>query len=371
MKIVLIGNYPADGQTSMLRYAAFLERELRRAGHEVRLISPQVVLRRCAPVGSPFAKWLGYIDKFVVFRIRFNRQLGQADLVHICDHSNSIYIPWITKIPKLITCHDALAIRSALGHYPQNVTGRSGRILQTWILENLPNADHLIYVSEKTQFDFVQLLGLETTADVIHHCLNWPFSVAEDSEVKQTLGRLGLERNGYLIHVGGNIWYKNRMGVLRMFQYLQRQQKFEKLRLVMVGSALTDEMRVWCRANRLLNVVELIDVDNEKLGVLYSGAFALLFPSLEEGFGWPILEAQACGCPVITSNRAPMNEIAGEGAKFVDPEKAGSIVETMLSCAEERDQLVAAGFRNVARFVVEDVIKRYEAVYRTMIIADA
>ena len=366
MKIVLIGNYPADRQPSMVRYADFLERELKKAGHDVSLISPRLVLRALMPARNQLGKWLGYIDKFLIFRFSSLLQIKNADVVHICDHGNSIYIPWIPKIPKVITCHDALAIRSTLGHYPQNATARSGRILQTWILKSLHRADHIVYVSEKTKFDFEQLLGLNVNANVIPHALNWPFSVVGKSEIDPTLRGFGLDRNGYLLHVGGNDWNKNRIGVLRMFHCLQIQGKFEKLQLVMAGKGFTGEMRAFCRENALHGVVELHGVCNEQLRALYSGAFALLFPSLEEGFGWPIVEAQACGCPVITSNRAPMNEIAGEGAKFVDPEKPDSIVDAMRECAAERDAVIAAGFSNLARFAVDDTIDRYEAVYELL-----
>lgn len=371
MKIVLIGNYPADRQPSMVRYAAFLQRELQRAGHDVSLIAPKLVLRVIMPARNRLGKWLGYIDKFLIFRFLSLRHIKDADVVHICDHGNSIYLPWIPKIPKVITCHDALAIRSTLAHYPQNATGRSGRLLQAWILRSLHRADHIVYVSEKTRFDFEQLLGLNVNADVIHHALNWPFSVADQPQIDRTLRKHGLRQNGYLLHVGGNDWNKNRIGVLRMFHCLQKQGDFQNLQLVMAGKMFTEQMRAFCRENALRNVIELHAVSDEELRTLYTGAFALLFPSLEEGFGWPILEAQACGCPVITSDRAPMNEVAGQGAKFVDPENPESIVQAMRACATERNEIIAAGFRNLARFAVEDVIHRYEAVYQSLTKANA
>lgn len=366
MNIVLIGNYPADSQSSMLRYAAFLERRLRLAGHQVRLIQPRVFARKLLPNSSPLGKWLGYIDKFLLFRAGFSRLIAGADVVHICDHSNSIYLSWIKSVPKLITCHDALAIRSALGHYPQNPTGRSGKALQGWILRSLRLADLVVYVSNKTRVDFEQLLGIEVPHDVIPNALNWPYSAASDAEIDSLLPNLGLERNGYILHVGGNQWYKNRLGVLRMFAILRTHELFRGMRLVMVGQPLTEEMQAWCRANGMEDVLELLDVGNEQLRALYSGAFALLFPSLEEGFGWPVLEAQACGCPVITSNRAPLNEIAGPGAKFVDPGRSESIIAAALECFGERTQMIDAGFRNLTRFNDDDVIRSYEACYEAV-----
>lgn len=287
-------------------------------------------------------------------------------MVHICDHSNSVYLSWIKSVPKLITCHDALAIRSALGHYPQNPTSRSGKALQGWILRSLRLADLVVYVSNKTRFDFEQLLGIDVPCEVIPHALNWSYSAASDAEINLLLSQLGLGRNGYILHVGGNQWYKNRLSVLRMFAVLRAHEQFRGMRLVMVGKPLTQEMQAWCRVNGMGDVLELLDVGNDQLRALYSGAFALLFPSLEEGFGWPVLEAQACGCPVITSNRAPLNEIAGSEAKFVDPGRPESIIAAALECFGERTQMIEAGFRNLTRFNDSDVIRSYEACYEAV-----
>src|SRR5579875_825456 len=89
MNIVLIGNYPGDRQQSMTRYAAFLYRELTRRGHNVRLITPAVRVRSLLPHRHRLGKWLGYVDKYILFRFGFSRSIHGAELVHVCDHSNS------------------------------------------------------------------------------------------------------------------------------------------------------------------------------------------------------------------------------------------------------------------------------------------
>jgi glycosyltransferase involved in cell wall biosynthesis len=369
MKIVLIGNYSPDRLTSMSLYALFLQRQLRLAGHEVRLIEPRAFARRLFPAGSRFAKWLGYVDKFIFFRWGFSAVIADADIVHVCDHSNSVYLPWIKIAPSVITGHDALAMRSALGHYTANPTGFSGKILQRWIRESLKHADRIIYVSEKTRTDFEQILDIHVPSDVILHSVNWAYSTAKDAEVQPLLAKLQVIKNEYLIHVGGNDWYKNRMGVLRMHAALKSNEQFRNMRLVMVGKPFTAEMREWCRTKGTDDVIELVNLKNEELRALYSGAFALLFPSLEEGFGWPLIEAQACGCPVIASNRAPLTEIAGDGAKYVDPSDPSSILDAALGCSLEREKMVQAGFRNLERFQLADMIRSYEGAYRKAISA--
>jgi glycosyltransferase involved in cell wall biosynthesis len=103
------------------------------------------------------------------------------------------------------------------------------------------------------------------------------------------------------------------------------------------------------------------------LRTLYTGALALLFPSLEEGFGWPILEAQACGCPVITSARSPMKEVAGGAAILIDPEDATTAAEEIASRIHERDVLKQAGLENVRAYSLETAMDRYCAVYQDLL----
>jgi glycosyltransferase involved in cell wall biosynthesis len=99
------------------------------------------------------------------------------------------------------------------------------------------------------------------------------------------------------------------------------------------------------------------------LQALYSGAHAMLFPSLDEGFGWPILEAQACGCPVITSDQAPMTEIAGEGAILIDARNPVSAAASIAEGLRDRDRWIEAGSRNLARFATDAVVSRYCEAY--------
>jgi glycosyltransferase involved in cell wall biosynthesis len=99
---------------------------------------------------------------------------------------------------------------------------------------------------------------------------------------------------------------------------------------------------------------------------LYCNASALLFPSFEEGFGWPVLEGQACGCPVVTTGRPPMTEVAGKAAVFIDPDKTEQAAELMSEGIRHGDALRAAGFRNVERFSQSKVATQYMEFYQAV-----
>jgi hypothetical protein len=137
MKVLLISNYLPDRQQSMLRYAEMLHCELKARGHDARIVHPPAVLGGTAFLPGLLKKWIGYVDKYVFAPAYLRKQVHDADLIHICDHSNAMYLRLVGNKPALITCHDLLAVLAARGVYPNVRTGFTGRILQRWIAAGL------------------------------------------------------------------------------------------------------------------------------------------------------------------------------------------------------------------------------------------
>jgi glycosyltransferase involved in cell wall biosynthesis len=374
MKVLLVSNYQFDHQESMLRFAAALAGGLCAAGVDVQLVRPEPFFGRLQPGGSGLGKWFGYLDKFIVFPTRLRRLAASVDLVHICDHSNAMYVPHVQAHPHLVTCNDMLAIRSARGEFPQNRTGWSGRILQGWILSGLRRARRLTCISEATRRDVLRLTG-HRPESVSVTSMGQNFAYAPVTEVAEVvarrrrgepfdagvLARFGLPAEPYILHVGGGQWYKNREGVLAIHRELRRRLGARVPRLVMVGPPCSDS-EVETRRN----------VDNAALAALYSGAELLLFPSLEEGFGWPIIEAQVCGCRVLTTGKDPMQEVGAAAAVYLpnpaDAAAGATAVETLLAQNEtEHASLVRAGLENASRFSTARMIDEYLAIYRSVV----
>jgi len=111
-------------------------------------------------------------------------------------------------------------------------------------------------------------------------------------------------------------------------------------------------------------------VNKETLRALYSAAELLLFPSWEEGFGWPVIEAQACGCRVVTTNRAPMTEIGGDAAFYIDPHDPAAAAATVRSVLEqgapEKRMTIENGIANAGRFSEARMIEEYLEIYRRL-----
>lgn len=367
MKILLIGNYQPDQQESMQRFANMLQIGLIELGHKVRLIRPEPVFGKIQLSASGLGKWLGYIDKFLLFPRQLRQAVSWADVVHICDHSNAVYTKYLQNVPHLVTCNDLLAIRSALGEIKENPTKWTGQQLQQMIVSGLKRSSRIACISKQTRSDLLRLAEVDPSrVSVIYMGLNYPYAVMEKAKLDKRLDSLGLSNHlPFILHVGGNQWYKNRLGVLTIFNHLRHQLDLLDLHLVMAGKPFTAQMDRFIQDNKLASQVkELVAVENEDLRALYSSATALLFPSLQEGFGWPIAEAQACGCPVFTSNRAPMTEVGAEAAIYINPDYAEEAAREIAINLSDVSKLKQAGLINVKRFTSQTMLESYLQLYQ-------
>jgi len=374
VKILLIGNYQPDAQASMLRYAGLVRGGLLDAGHDVTMIAPRRVFGSARHAAIGIWKWIGYVDKYVlgVSSLRRVAARGAFDIVHVCDHANAVYIPTRRTTPYVVTCHDLLAVRGALGEDTDCPASVTGVHLQRAILQGLGRADAIACVSSATRADAQRLLSaFPGILTVVPLALNSPFGALDDGVAEARLGpiRARAKLAAYVLHVGSNQRRKNRACALRALSSIASDWNGK---IVMAGEGLTPEL--WQLARQLgiaERIVEVVKPSDDLLHALYRGAAALLFPSHFEGFGWPIIEAQACGCPVICSDRAPFPEVAGDGAILceADDERAfGAAILRLVRYVEYRDELRSRGNVNAARFgrrqLVSQLLELYQQVLR-------
>jgi glycosyltransferase involved in cell wall biosynthesis len=371
--ILLIGNYLPDKQKSMTRIAELLDSGLRLAGFQVRVIQPAAVFGRWIASARGFGKWIGYLDKFILFPFKLISALGGVDLVHVVDHSNAVYLYWVGKTRSVVTCNDLLAVRSGLGEFAENRTGFSGKLFQRWILGGLTRAKRLVCISDATKRDLLRLTrkrGTEVTrsylalAEVFRNALRSNLEEHHAGSMGQHNPHIsGGNKKLYILHVGGNTWYKNRLGALKIYAEVRAQLGQSAPCLIMVGPPLkTSEDEV----------TFLQDLEDTELAELYAGAELLLFPSLEEGFGWPVVEAQACGCPVVTTGKPPMTEAGGTAAIYLrnprDVKSAADAVIRVLNYdSATRARVCREGLENARRFTQPAMIADYINVYRSLL----
>ena len=368
MRVALVGNYAPDAQESMRRYAELVRDGLRTAGHDSYIVEPRVVVNVLGRRRGGIGKWLGNVDKYAL-GLRQMAGIGDsADIVHICDHSNAVYIPAASRVPHVVTCHDLLAVRGARGEDTDCPASITGRWLQSGIVRGLRRADAVACVSMATLRDARRLMGGFTgELAVIPNAINYPYQTLEQHTLHERLARVPdlNVADGYVLNVGSNLRRKNRECVVRAFARLAPRWAGK---LVFAGQPLTAELQELARQLSIADrVLEVEKPDSSLLEALYGGALALMFPSRFEGFGWPIVEAQACGCAIICSDRAPHPEVSGGAAVFCDADDDAAFAGAVLRLVDnptQRSELVRAGLKNAARHDVQTMINQFLALYQ-------
>lgn len=381
LRILLIGNFAPDNQQSMLRFGRLLAEGLSARGHRVETISPAA---RFALLARPYRysgwpKLLGYADKFLLFPRALRRRIRELrpDIVHLVDHGNAAWLRAAGPVPALATCHDLLQIQLAVGDIDGPRPGAAGRVFQKWILGHLRRLPFAVCVSEKTRADLLRLAGLPPARTaVVLNGLNHPFRRLPEPEARARLAGL-FARNripdsalasGFLFNLGGTQWYKNRPGLLSIYAGLRRLLPSPP-ELLLAGKALPPATLAQLAALGLENSVrQLGAVTSDELEALYSLAEGLLYPSLAEGFGWPVAEAHACGCPVFTSDLAPLTEVGGDAAVYFDPADPVAAAQRIADAWPLREELRAAGLaRAAALWSSGRMLADYEAIYRRLL----
>jgi glycosyltransferase involved in cell wall biosynthesis len=389
MHIVFLAHPLFLGQQSMPRYARMLADGMKARGHTVSIWSPKALFFKI-PVGQAARKWLGYIDQFLIFPFSVRRRARSCPsntLFVFTDHALGPYVPIVAGRPHVIHCHDFMALQSAEGKIAENPTSWTGRQYQRMIKRGFCRGRNFISISRKTQEDLHSALTTPAAmSEVVYNGLHYPFFAEDAALARDKFGRqanLDLAA-GYILHVGGNSFYKNRIGVLEVYN-VWRERFAGQLPLVMIGSSPTPSLlKAYESSPYKADIHWLTGIDDEHVAYAYSGAAVFLFPSLGEGFGWPIAEAMASGCPVVTTDEAPMTEVAGD-AGFLIPrqpqdtvaaaewtKKAADVIQRIVTMSpEERNNVVNTGLVNAQRFDTQNALNRIEEIYNRIVKTNA
>jgi glycosyltransferase involved in cell wall biosynthesis len=365
----------------MPKFAAMIADGMKERGHTVEVWSPRPYFFRF-PLTRKLRKWMGYIDQYILFPagVRLRLMLNKQEKLFVfSDQALGPWVPLVARYPHVIHCHDFLAQRSALGEIPENKVYWSGKQYQAFIRRGFQKGKNFISVSQNTKNDLNKfLLSPALRSEVVYNGLNQLFSPGNPLVAQAFLSRLlGIElTGGYLLHVGGNQWYKNRKGIIEIYNAL-RSTSDTKLPLILVGKRPNSALMEIINLSPFKSDIHcLSNIDDETIKLAYTGAAVFLFPSLAEGFGWPIAEAMASGCPVVTTDEAPMTEVSGDAGFLISARphrkekleawarEAADVVNKVLKLSpSERINVVNAGIANAKRFDTQQSLKNIEAIY--------
>jgi len=285
------------------------------------------------------------------------------DIYHGLSHELPMGIEY-SEIITLVTIHDLIYIR-----YPEYFKKIDRIIYDRKFRYACLVATRIHAISEQTKRDLITYFNVpKEKIVVIYQSINpLYYSEITDAQRLDVLGKYQLTKR-FLLNVGTIEPRKNLVALLKGML----SSKID-LPLVVVGKP-TDYMHEVQQLIDLhtteLKVIILSSVDDADLHVLYQSAVALIYPSVFEGFGLPVAEAQASGCPVITSNSGSLTEAGGDAALYIDPKKPEEIGQAILKVLNEpsvRESLIFKGKVNAQRFTPENYARQLKQLYNTIL----
>ena len=289
---------------------------------------------------------------------------GQLDLFHSPDF---VLPPVSGNIPTLLTVHDLSFI-----HYPENYPESLVNYLNKAVPWSVQRATHVLADSQATKRDLEQIWNVATDKiTVLYSGVNGRFQPITDQTRQQTVReKYGLGQRPLLLSVGTVQPRKNYQMLIRAFAQVADDLPHN---LVIAGGKgwLYDDMLAEIERQGIDGRVYFIGfVDDDDLPTLYSIASAFAFPSIYEGFGLPLLEAMACGVPVLTSNASCLPEVAGKATIQIDPrDESGwaQAISQILTDMDLRTKLVADGFRQARQFSWQKSAQQLLSIYRQLL----
>lgn len=277
--------------------------------------------------------------------------IGNVDVFHSSDWTQ----PPTRSAKRVTTIHDLVPILYPEESHANVVSAHKKRL--EWVKKEV---DHVIAVSEATKRDIVQHLGIaEGKISVVHEAPDISVEKASNKDIEHAREKYNLPKE-YLLAVGAS----PRKNLTRIIKAVGKTE--DAFSLVVIGRRWNKfKLREQSESKDNVSWLGHIDSDHDFAAIL-SGASALVYASLYEGFGLPILDAFTCEVPVVTSSLSSMPEVAGDAAILVDPLEVDDIAHGIKEALNRRDTLIKKGKARVKSFswqkAARETLKVYESV---------
>jgi len=294
--------------------------------------------------------WVGkYLTLWLYYPLMARRQ--KADINHLLDHSLAHLMRSLDCKRTIITCHDLMGLE-----VPKSVPGWKRNIFWENITRNMFKARKIITDSQCTKNGILKYTSFKSEdIVVIFPGISTKFRLLDKDKVKQ---RFNFNKPAVL-HVGHDNFYKNVEGLIKAIALLGKGVK-----LVKVGPISKRQFKLL--KNLDIDFIQFMHLSEEELIKVYNAADILVYPSWHEGFGFPVLEAMACGCPVICSDRGSLPEIASGASIMVSPDDISTMAEAIkkvLGNQQLRQELTEKGREQIKKFSWENTVKQTADIY--------
>jgi len=332
----LLGAYPGNTHISINNYFDYCRGSLERylgSGWEFSALRPgefgdQHFMK------SDVGRGQAWKELYVEWPLALRKLRG--DVFHIVDQGLAWYRFFLPAGKTVVTVHDLINVMNVRGRISLGALPFRRRQMLKLSVSQMQKADAIICVSSATAEDVTRELGIaKTRVHVIYNIIPGVFSPMPEQERLAARRRLYGDAGYAILHVGKPTAYKNRIGVLRAFELIHRTLPESKL--LLTSQALTSEEEEFLKGKDCAAAVEVRQpAQQEELRELYCAADVFLFPSITEGFGWPPVEAMACGCPVVSSIGGSLAEVVGQGAvRMPDPMDARALADAVMEILKD------------------------------------
>jgi glycosyltransferase involved in cell wall biosynthesis len=270
-----------------------------------------------------------------------------------------------TGIPSVVTVHDLIFMR-----YPEFYPKIDVKFYRYHSIQGCRRATKVLAISHQTKNDLINLLGVDPKKiEVIHQSCDKRFYEKVEETKKNEIREKFHLPDKFILCVGTIEQRKNQLAIL------QGVVK-EKLTIpvVILGKPKSYKLQLdeFILESGIRNqLIFLHKTTIEDLQVIYQMAEIMVYPSFFEGFGLPVLEAQASGCPVITSNTSSLPEAGGDGALYINPEKSeeiGLAIKNILTNSDLKEELIRKGKANADLFIEEVVAEKLMKLYQSLVV---
>ncbi len=361
--LAVMKNHPADEY--VYPYFAIQGRAEKQHRMKRMCLTDKVSLKPCTCFGSRLYRFLA-----TFIPIPYSMFFGKADITHFYN----FIVPPGVKGKKVCTVHDL-----AFLHYPETVRFLTKKLLDLNLKRSLKRADGIIAVSDYTANDIVKYYGVpKEKIRVIYPGIDAKkFRPLPKAEILPVMKKHGLEYKSYLLYLGTIEPRKNLLSLIRGYAITAKKLCSEGKnvpKLVLAGKLgwYYDEILKESENKGVSDNVRFLGfINDEDKAALYCGAIAFAFPSLFEGFGIPIVEAMACGTPVLTSRSSSIIEIAESTSVMIDLKNSDKNISDGLYklCTDEklREQLSDSGIERAKHFTWEMAGEKTYAYYREIV----